>query len=182
MFRVLSACVFAWAGLAAAGHAQSADNGFNLSAGYTRMDLEDFELSAATLRGGYDFNRHFGIEGQLDLGIDGDEASICPPNAACVAAISEVDLDYSIGAYAVGRLPLTDRFRVFGRLGYVTSEFDANVAYGGATDDQGIAWGAGAEFDIWEAGAIRFDYTRTDYDDFGESDAFTLSYAYRFGG
>ena len=46
MFRVLSACVLAWAGLAAAGHAQTADNGFNLSAGYSRIDLENFDLGA----------------------------------------------------------------------------------------------------------------------------------------
>ena len=61
MFRVLSACVLAWAGLAAAGHAQTADNGFNLSAGYSRIDLENFDLGAATISGGYDFKRYLGV-------------------------------------------------------------------------------------------------------------------------
>ena len=79
-------------------------------------------------------------------------------------------------------MPLTDSFSVFGRLGYVTTEFDANFAYGGSTDDQAIAWGVGAQYEVWENGAIRFDYTRTDYDDFGEADSFGLSYVHRFGG
>ncbi|MED5547748.1 MAG: porin family protein [Pseudomonadota bacterium] len=182
MFRVLSACVLAWAGLAAAGHAQTADNGFNLSAGYSRIDLENFDLGAATIRGGYDFNRYLGVEAQLDIGIDGDDANACPVDAVCIAAISTLDLEYSVGAFAVGRVPLTDSFSVFGRLGYVTTEFDANFAYGGSTDDQAIAWGVGAQYEVWENGAIRFDYTRTDYDDFGEADSFGLSYVHRFGG
>lgn len=182
MLRVLSACALVWAGAATAGYAQAAENGFNLSAGYSRIDVDGFDLGAATLRGGYDFNRYFGVEGQLDLGIDGDEGSACPPGAVCVAAISTVDLEYSAGAYAVGRLPVTEWFSVFGRLGYVTTDFDANFAYGGSTDDQAIAWGVGAEMEVWENGAIRLDYTRTDYDDFGDADAIGLSYVHRFGG
>jgi opacity protein-like surface antigen len=168
------------AGITGAGVAQ--DGRFSLSAGYTFLDLEDFDLNAASLRAGYDFTPHFGIEAQADFGLNSDRAFLCDPNQACAAVVSEAELDYMAGLYAVGRLPVSDAISLFGRAGYVHSEFDTSFVNNAGSGDGSFAWGAGAEYALFEHASVRVDYTRYDFDGLGDTDSYTLSYVYRFGG
>lgn len=124
-------------------------------AGYTNFDLDGAEVGAATGRLGYRMNPNFAIEGEGSLGVDDDAG---------------VELNHNVGAYAVGILPVTSNFDVHGRVGYQTSQFDTPL---GDTDEDGIAYGAGATLRLGSGLGIRADYTRMEYDG-GEADAISL--------
>ncbi|WP_300544833.1 porin family protein [Maricaulis sp.] len=165
------------------GAALAQDGEITLSGGYSQIQLDDFTLDVATLRGGYNFNRYFGVEAEFDVGFDGDSRGACPVDAVCIAAVpAEVELNYGVGLFGVGRLPLTDRFGIFGRAGYNHVDFDTNFTPAGGVGDGSFAWGAGATFDFTENSGVRLDYTRSDFDGLGEADRFGLSYVFRFGG
>lgn len=180
MLRTLFASALLLAGVS--GGALAQDTGFTLSGGYTRMQLDDYELDLITFRGGYDFSEYFGVEGQLDLGIDGDTANGCPTGYVCAAVQRELDLEYGAGLYGVARLPIGETFNIFGRAGYQHADFDANFTPTGGIGDGSFAWGVGAQWDFAETSGVRFDYTRADFDGLGEADSFSLSYVLRFGG
>ena len=168
--------------LTAAGVASAQDGTFTLSGGYTQTELDDFTLDSVTLRAGYDVNAYFGFEGQFDIGLGDDTAGICPANVTCLVAIPTTELDYGVGLYAIGRVPLGERFSLFGRGGYVHTELSSDVVFAGGRDANGFSWGGGAEFALTGSSALRFDYTRTDYDGFGDGEAYSLAYVHRFGG
>ncbi|RKR03796.1 outer membrane beta-barrel protein [Maricaulis maris] len=180
MLRTISVSVLAV--LAMVGTASAQDDAFTLSGGYSQIQLDDFKLDAVTFRAGYDVNAYFGFEGQLDIGLGDDTVATCPAGAACLVADPSVGLDYGVGLFAIGRLPVGERFSLFARGGYVHNEFSTNFSYTGGMDANSFAWGAGAELALTQAGSLRFDYTRTDYDGFGNGDAYSLAYVHRFGG
>lgn len=141
----------------------------HFGAGYTLIDADGIEFDTLTLRGGYDFTEYFGVEGDLLVGL-GDEN----------IGGADVSLDYGLGAYAKLQAPLTENFSVFGRIGYVY--WDAEASGGGITlsdSDDGFAYGVGAEWAFNGPNAVRFDYTRYDFDG-AESDGYGVSYVRRF--
>jgi len=125
--------------------------------GYTQYELDDADRGGVTGRLGYRFNPNFAVEGEASTGVADDD---------------DVELNYNAGAYAVGIVPLTPNFDVFGRVGYQTTDVD--TALGGA-DDDGIGYGVGAN---WRPTGSRFgvraDYTRLEGEDDG-ADTFSLS-------
>lgn len=161
--------------LAFTGLASAQDTNFNVGAGYSRIDIQDVEFDAISLRAGYDFNETFGIEGQVDFGIGDDSLTIG-------AATADIELNYSAGFYGIARLPVAENASLFGRLGYVTTEIEASAAgFVADESDDGFSFGVGGEYYFGNANGVRVEYTRTDYDA-GESDSFTLSWVHRFGG
>jgi len=93
-------------------------------------------------------------------------------------------VDYSVGAFALARLPLAYGFSVHARGGYhltgVSSELDNGVAVAKGSDDlDGFAYGGGAEYAFSPRSAIRLDYTRYETDR-GDLDAISLGYAHKF--
>ena len=93
-----------------------AQGNLELSGGYSQFDEDGAELGALTGRGTYFFNRYLGAEGEVSIGID--DADVGP---------ATVELEQSFGAFGVLRAPVTERFELFGRAGYATSEFSAEV-------------------------------------------------------
>jgi len=151
------------------------DDSVHLGAGYTVLDSDaaDVEYDAITLRGGYDYNRYFG--GELDVLVGLGDESV---NLAGVSASTE--LDYGVAGFGKASFPLNDRVSVFARAGYAYFEGDASVAGLGASGGEGgAALGAGAELNLSERDAVRFDYTRYDLDD-AEFDGFGLTYVRAF--
>ena len=163
--------------LAGASTAVAQEGRFHLGAGYTFLDFDEVEFNAVTVRGGYDFNEFFGVEGELSTGL-GDES------VTIEGVEIDTSLDLAFGLYAKAQYPLTEQFSVFGRLGYVYAELEAEAeGVGGAVsaegDDNGVGFGAGAEYRFNGANAFRFEYTRYEFDD-ADADGFTLSYVRRF--
>lgn len=159
---------------ASAASAQTPEGQFNLGAGYTFLDVDGVEFDALTLRGGYDINEYFGVEGEALIGL-GDESET-------VAGINvDASLEYSLGAYAKGQYPITDAFSVHGRVGYVVAEIEASAAGVSASEDEdGVGYGVGAEYAFNGLNAVRADYTRYDFGDDAEADGYSVSYVRRF--
>ncbi|MBR9825972.1 MAG: porin family protein [Alphaproteobacteria bacterium] len=171
MKRFVLAASAAVAVLATAG-AQAQD--FTFSGGYERADFDGVELDTVVLRGSYFFNENFGVEGQLNFGVNDESVTVGTVTA-------DVDMDYGFGAFGVYRFPASDNFNFFARAGYLHAELEASVANFSVSDDDGaFAAGIGAEWMFDDRNGVRFDYTYADYDN--EANFYGISYVRRFGG
>lgn len=102
-----------------------------------------------------------------------------------IAANVEANVDYAIAGFAVGRLPIGQRFNALGRVGYHATQLGVMTQIGGQTvsvseDFDGIAYGAGLEYDIDGVNGLRFDYTRYNLADDITSDSLAATYLRRF--
>lgn len=109
------------------------------------------------LNGGMKFNDYFAAEAHLGSG----------------GSDGPVELDYLVGAYAKGILPVSQELRVYGLAGFTEVDFDTDR-------ESGFSYGAGAEFDVAPNLAVGADYMRyldkSDYD----FDAASVGVRYRF--
>lgn len=126
-----------------------------VGAGYTHFDYDGGEIGALTGRLGYRFHPNFAVEGEASTGIDEDDA---------------IELNHNVGAYAVGLVPVSDRFDLLGRVGYQTTEVDTPL---GDADADGLAYGVGAQWRFTPTFGVRADWTRMEGDD-EEADAISL--------
>ena len=91
-------------------------------AGYTHYDTDGAgDLGAVTGRLGYRFNPNFAVEGEAGVGVKDD---------------GPFELNHTVGAYAVGILPLSQNFDLHGRVGYQTIEIGGPL---GDVDSDGVA-------------------------------------------
>jgi hypothetical protein len=140
-----------------AAHAQT--TGVYVSGGYTQFDGDGgADLGGITGRVGVNLSPNFAIEGEGSFGVKDD---------------SGTELDSEFGAFVVGKLPINPQFDLFGRLGVARIE----TSPGG--DEDGVAYGAGAQFNLTPVDGIRGEWTRHDYDA-GDVDAWSLSYVRQF--
>ncbi|MDM7985644.1 MAG: porin family protein [Maricaulis sp.] len=147
---------------------------FTFSGGYDRADFDGVEFDTIVLRGRYMFNERFGAEGQLNFGINDESVDLGVVTA-------DVSLDYGVGAFAFANLYTNEGLNLFGRLGYVHAELEADaVGITVSEDDGAFAAGVGAEFFFDDRNGVRFDYTWADYED--SANFYGLSYVRRFGG
>jgi outer membrane immunogenic protein len=123
--------------------------------GYTQFENDAGDVGAATGRLGYRFGPNFAVEGEASTGLDDDDG---------------VELNHNLGAYARGILPVTSNFDVHARFGYTTSQVDTPF---GDLEDDGIAYGAGAEYRFTPGFGLRADWTRLEGDE-AEADAISL--------
>ncbi|PKP80522.1 MAG: porin family protein [Alphaproteobacteria bacterium HGW-Alphaproteobacteria-18] len=147
-----------------------AQGDIELSGAYSNVDIGSADLGAITGRGSYFFTRHLGVEGEASIGVKDDDVGL-----------GKVELDHSIGAFGVVRAPISERFHMFGRVGYATSELSASVpGVGSASADfDGVAYGVGAKFFVTERFGIRSDFTKYDGDD-NDADVISIGAVVRF--
>ncbi len=130
-----------------------------VSGGYTYFDGDGgAELGGITGRVGINLAPNFAVEGEGSFGVSDD---------------SGTELDSELGIFAVGKLPISPQLELIGRVGASRIE----TSPGGEFD--GLAYGAGAQWNLTSVDGIRGDWTRHDYDE-GEVDAFSLSYVRGF--
>ena len=162
---------------AASAHAQfyqPQSGNFHLGAGYQAVDTDEVTFDTLTLRAGYDVNPYLGFEGDLLVGL-GDE------DVTFAGDVFETSLDYGLGGYVKGQLPISEQFSLFARGGYTYAEVEGSAFGVTASDDvDGWAYGVGAEWAFAGPNAVRADYTRYDFEDGGEADGFGVSYVRRF--
>lgn len=182
-----------------------ADTGFYLEGGYSYLDIEPdgaksgVDTNAFTARAGYQFNRNFSLEGDITTGVDDDDFGYdvreglvgIDDNADgdlndVINANGNLELNYLVGLYGKAALPVTDRFDVFARAGYAFIDMDASVrSPSGAAintiedSDDGVALGAGAEYQLSERWNVRADYTWYDFED-TETQAAMIGVGYKF--
>ena len=139
--------------------AQAQTSNVYVSGGYTQFEGDGgASLGGITGRVGVGFGPNFAVEGEGSFGVADDNGT---------------ELDSEIGVFAVGKLPINPSFDIFGRVGVARIE----TSPGG--DDDGLAYGAGAQWNLTSQDGIRGDWTRHDYDA-GEVDAYSLSYVRSF--
>jgi len=154
--------------------------------------LPDFDLSALGVRGGHYFNKYFSVEGRLAVGVGDDSLSTIGdvgfgPETVTLA----IDLDYSLGVYAVGHIPLTEQFQLYGLVGLTKQEITLEgCAASVGCDSEGfgdsdLSLGVGVEFDVTRNLSLGLEYISylTDGDIYGvkyDTDGVGLTVNYLF--
>ena len=132
--------------------------------GYANVSADDVNLGAIQGRLGAQFNPYIGVEGEVAFGVKDDTVSGI-----------DVKLNNEYGAYAVAKLPVNDKFDIFGRVGYAHAEAEVGGTSG---SDDGVAYGVGAQYSFDGQNGIRGDYTK--YDFLGDADVWSVSYVRKF--
>lgn len=142
--------------------------------GYSHLDNSDGNLGAVTGRLGARLSPNFAVEGEASFGVRDDDIAVA-------GVPVKVEHNYDAAVYAVGILPVTPEFELFGRLGYGTTELEAKAA--GVTargDSESWNYGLGGQWSPDGQNGIRGDWTRRDFRDGGEADVWSLSYVRKF--
>ena len=144
--------------------------------GYSQLDASDGDLGAVTGRVGAKINPNFGFEGEASIGVRDDDFDVAGTNVT-------IEHDYDAAAYAVGFLPVSEQFELFGRIGYGTTRLKAEAGGVDVSEDgESLNYGAGANYFFDAQNGVRGDWTRRDFsdDDGGEVDVYSLNYVRRF--
>lgn len=146
--------------------------------GFDDIDFDDSDTGFKVF-GGYSFNQNFAIEATyFDLG----EAS-----GSFDDGFDVVNFDVGVSglsASAVGVLPLSDMFSIFGRLGYASYDVDAHatvvgVGSGDASESESdLIYGAGAALSFGQF-EVRGEFEAINVDG-GDANMISLSGLYRF--
>ena len=167
IFKLMIAAT-ALTGFASAAQAQ--DNGAYVGIGAATYEFDTVGIDGKV---GYNFNQYFGVEGQGILGLRSKTEETG-------AGELRGKVDYTIGAFRVVRLPVSEKFEIFGRGGYhqtgVTAEFGGLETSG---DVDGFAAGGGAQYNLDEMSGIRAEYTYLDGDG-ANLDTFSVGYVRKF--
>ena len=144
--------------------------------GVVAYDL-DSDIYGIQGRLGYQSANYFGAEVEGSFGVLSDTETVG-------ANELKAGVNYSVGAFVRGVLPLGERINVFARGGYHATEVDGSVNDGVTTASvsdtaDGFAYGAGAEYALTRRDSLRLDYTRYDLGP-GETDSLSLAYARKF--
>ena len=146
--------------------------------------ISDFDLTTLGVRGGYYFNKYFSVEGRLGLGIGDDTQTI--------SGFGDItlEMDTMLGVYAVGHIPLTDQFALYGLAGLTMA--DSTYKSPGFPDESesetDLSFGVGAEFDMTKNWSLAVEYTSyfrdAEIDDSGgieyDADGFGIAVNYIF--
>lgn len=146
---------------------------------FISVDVEDEDVDLGAVSGhiGYNFSEWFALEAEGAIGVEDEEVSAGGFTASA-------GLDYIVGGYAKGQVPLGEAINLYARVGLVQAQVEAEVSgpgFSGSDSDSesGVGYGAGAEFFITPAIGIRGDYTRYDFDG-DTADALTAAAIFRF--
>jgi OmpA-OmpF porin, OOP family len=182
MYKRLGLSALAALGLMAATAAQAdTQPGFYAGAGIgsTKVgdDVSGVDDSDTGFKvfGGYDFNQNFGIEvSYFDFG----EASVDEGGASASVGVS------GLSASAVGRLPVSDMFSLYGKLGFASYDVDVKFnipgfGSGSASDsDSDMIYGVGGALSFGGTFEARLEYEALNVD--GDASMISLSGLFRF--
>jgi len=154
--------------------------GFYAGAGVGKASIEiddvfDADDTAFKVFGGYSFNPNFAVELAY---IDGGA-----PDERFGAGSIEVAVD-GINASAVGRLPINEKFSVFGKLGFASYDVEVKVRAGnlsgsGSDSDEDLSYGIGGAFSLSSAVELRGEYEAIDVTD-GSFSLLSVTGVYKF--
>ncbi len=118
--------------------------------GYTGLDYKGSGLKASPgmVRGvmGYELTPLIAVEGMAGLGARSGSASG-----------NTIKLDNTIGVFGKAGVPVTEALNLYGRVGVARTAIKTNGASASST---GVAWGAGASYDLSQTTYLNVDYTR----------------------
>jgi opacity protein-like surface antigen len=161
--------------------AQSNEQGFYLSAGLggLRIDEDPFVLNPGwgsfQIRGGYSFNQYIAIEGETLVSFNpytfDDEGENYDDSDAA-------DLKSAFAVYAVPRIPVSSTIDLYGRVGYLWTEYDygSGPLSGLTTTSSGPGFGGGVDVEFGSKWSVYLDYTWFDLSNEDEFGGVTDSY------
>lgn len=175
---LLSAAAASFAFAAAPALAQSAGvlgpiSGYG-TLGYGERKHGD-QLESVTGRLGLRFGRFVGIEGEGAFGVDDKKGTVG-------GLPYKSELKRSVGAYAVGYVPITDRLDVFGRVGLGNTKLKGTLDGTSITEQRdSVNYGGGAQFFFTGHDGVRADFTRESYRNGpGHANVWGVSYVRKF--
>jgi OmpA-OmpF porin, OOP family len=148
--------------------------------GFDGFDVDDSDTGFKFF-GGYSFNENFAIEASyFDLGET--SGRIDDPFFG--------DFDFEAGvsglsAAAVGRIPVSQSFALFGKIGFTSYDIDVSVSVpglgggSGSESESDLMYGVGGSLSFAERFEARLEYEMINVDD-GDASMISLSGAYRF--
>ena len=128
--------------------------------------------SAIGVKIGREINKYLAIEGRFGTGISDDNMGNTGIN---------VSLDYSLGAYAKGILPLTPRIALYGLAGVTYAELSASAGglrVGGSDSD--FSYGFGADFGIGATTSVNVEWARVFEGSSYKLDAISVGLNFKF--
>lgn len=164
----------------AAVHAEVAPGFYaGASIGEASIEVEDadFDSSDTSFKvfGGYSFNQYFAVElAWFDAG---------NPDERFGSAVVDVELS-GLNASAVGRIPVSDAFTLFGKAGFASYDAEVSARVGNGTvfseegSDDDVSFGVGAEFSFGQFG-LRAEYEMVDASD-AEFNLLSVGGVFRF--
>ena len=154
-------------------------DGLYAGLGATWFNENSIDIGLATGTVGYAFTPNIAVEGELSVGVideTNDNGTFRDSTGIAWSAIP----------FAVGRLPLSDDVALFGRAGYGWRRFDFSLQGPGVNVDSAgteglLAFGGGIEVGVTDDVSARLSYTREEYDNGSEANAFGLALTTRLG-
>lgn len=159
-----------------------ADSGWYISGkvGQSELDIETFkeEANSYGLAGGFRFSDYVGLQvGYTEYGQFEETETYAEPGYIETGTLTG-DLT-AISLVAIGSLPLSDSFSLFGKLGLASWDIDVKATYveidylfdysysaSGRDSDSGtdLVYGIGANWSISDLFGLSFEYEVLDYD------------------
>ena len=188
--RTLAAVALALSGALAASQASAQVGFIGGSIGQSDIDDEitsglingsqsvDGKDTAWKIFGGVMFNRHFGLEvAYVDLGELSYSGTFTDAFGTAPVTGGKVEV-WGFNISAIGALPVTEQFSVFGKLGLFFWEAEANDTTGGrpfsATDDGAdLSFGVGLSFNFTRNLGVRAEWEM--FDKVSDADASLIS-------
>ena len=172
---VIAAVAFAAMGMAAPALAQEAAapsySGLYGNLGWAGTDTHSTMTNSIQGRLGWRFGRYLGAEAELSGGLSSDHFT-----STVTGTPTSVGVKQSIAGagYAVGFLPIGPNFDLLARVGYGASKYNISPAGQPSyhVSENGIRYGAGAQYLFDGRNGIRADYTREHMGDFQDAPGF----------
>jgi len=164
--KLLKVTLVATALSAFAMSAQAQDSKLYVNAGVQTLEFDTVSLVG---RVGYNFARNYGVEVEGAVGISGTEEDDI-----------EFDTPWSVGAYFVSSVPITENFEIIGRIGYANINIELESLDESAdTNVDGFATGGGIQYNFDKSNGVRLDYTNL-FTGSGNADVLDVTYVRRF--
>lgn len=143
--------------------------GYNLLT-YDESPFSDADLSAVDVGIGMFFNKNFGVEARLGVGLGDDTISGI-----------KLELNNYFGIYARGEIPLPNRFSVYGLLGVAAVDLKASA--GGiqaSAVDNDISYGVGVMYSINNKSSVGLEYLMLYDEGPTQIDGLSINYQMKF--
>jgi OmpA-OmpF porin, OOP family len=187
MYKRLGLSALAALGLMAATTAAQADTqpGFYAGAGFGTTKIGDDAFDGTGIDdsdtgfkifGGYDFNQNFGIEASY---FDFGEASAEDGGDSLRIGVS------GLSAAAVGRIPVSEMFALYGKLGFASYDVDVDLritglgSVSGSESESDLLYGIGGALSFGGTFEARLEYEALNVDE-GDVNMISISGLFRF--
>ncbi len=124
---------------------------------------------------GFNLSKHFAVEADGDVGVSDKTYRVSGVDV-------KAKLDYAVGAFVVGTLPVSANVDLLGRVGYVKAQIKASAGgYSATGSNSGAAYGVGVRyFPNGGINGVRADVTHFDLGSDSSGELYQVSFIRKF--